>query len=244
MSAGPMTEARPVAIPIVPELRIYTHSSVFYLWPLWAVGYLMAMLTLMYGVEISLKEDGTTALFYPGSGPGVTFTVTLLLVMLITNVAVRGVWSIVVVLSLLFITVLFAYLGWWDTIIALLPKLSVFTNLGFYVFFATVVFAIWILSFFVYDRMSYWRVTPGQVTYEVVVGGGQKSYDTRGMVVEKYNEDLFRHWILGFGSGDIHISTTGARREEIVLNNVIFVDYKIRRIQQLINTEMNQEVAV
>jgi hypothetical protein len=59
----------------------------------------MALLTLLYGVEIPLKSDGGTALFYPGSGPGVTFTVTLLLVMLITHVAVRGVWSIVVVLS-------------------------------------------------------------------------------------------------------------------------------------------------
>jgi hypothetical protein len=112
------------------------------------------------------------------------------------------------------------------------------------VFFATVIVVIWMFSFFVYDRMSYWRITPGQVTYEVMVGGGQKSYDTRGMVVEKYNEDLFRHWILGFGSGDIHISTTGARKEEIILYNVLFVDYKIRRIQQLINMEMNQEVTV
>lgn len=232
-------EPRPVAIPVVDhQLIIYSRSTVFYLWPLWAVGFVMAFVTMLYGVEASLKEDGGTVLVFPGSGPGVIFTVTLLLVLVITNVAVRGVWSLVVILALLFLTVLFAYLGLWDYIIQLLPKLSVFMNLGFYVFFSTVILGLWLLAFFVYDRMSYWRVRPGQVTREVVVGGGQKSYDTRGMVVEKYNEDLFRHWILGFGSGDIHISTTGARKEEIILPNVLFVDYKIRRIQQLINMDV------
>lgn len=244
MATGTNAEKRPLAIPDTLELIVYSRSSVFYLWPLWAMGYLMALLTLLYGKEVPVINESGAALIYPSSGPGVTFTVTLLLVIFITNVAVRGVWSIVVVLGVLFLTVLFAYLGWWDVIISLLPKLSVFMNLGFYVFFATVVFLIWMFTFFVYDRMTYWRVTPGQVTYEVVVGGGQKSYDTRGMVVEKYQEDLFRHWILGFGSGDIHISTTGARKEEIVLRNVLFVDYNIRRIQQLINMEMSQEVTV
>lgn len=243
MASGTIPDTQPAVVTQVqPALIVYTHSSVFYLWPLWAVGYIMALLTWFQGVEVPLKQDGGSVLIYPGSGPGVTYAVLLLLVILITHVAVRGVWSLVVILSLLFLTVLFAYLGWWDYIISLLPRLSVFMNLGFYVFFSTVIFVIWLFGFFIYDRMSYWRITPGQVTYEVVVGGGQKSYDTRGMTVEKYQEDLFRHWILGFGSGDLRISTSGAKREELLLPNVLFVDYKIRRIQQLISTQVNQEV--
>jgi len=174
----------------------------------------------------------------------VIYAVMLLLVIMITHVAVRGVWSLVVILTVLLLTVLFAYLRWWDTIVSLLPKLSVYMNLGFYVFISTVMFIVWAFAFFVSDRMAFWRFTPGQVTYDVVVGGGQKSYDARGISVEKYSEDLFRHWILGFGSGDIRISTTGARREEILLPNVLFVDYKVRRIQQLISTLSSQAAPV
>jgi hypothetical protein len=72
--------------------------------------------------------------------------------------------------------------------------------------------------------------TPGQLTHDAVIGGAQKSYDTRGMVFEKNRQDLFRHWILGFGSGDIEISTTGARREMFNIPNVLFVYAKVGEI--------------
>jgi hypothetical protein len=41
---------------------------------------------------------------------------------------------------------------------------------------------------------------------------------------------------LGFGSGDLHITTVGARREDLVIPNVLFVDSKVRAIQKLIAT--------
>jgi hypothetical protein len=77
-------------------------------------------------------------------------------------------------------------------------------------------------------------VRPGQITHETVIGGAEKSYDTRGMVFEKHRGDLFRHWVLGFGSGDIQISTTGAKRETLYVPNVLFVNSKINEIQHLI----------
>src|SRR3712207_8475364 len=54
--------------------------------------------------------------------------------------------------------------------------------------------------------------SPGQVTHVFVLGAASKSYDTENMVLEKFRDDLFRHWILGFGSGDLHITTYGAER--------------------------------
>ena len=93
---------------------------------------------------------------------------------------------------------------------------------------------------FVYDRLSYWRVTPGQLTHDTVIGGAQKSYDTRGMVFEKHRQDLFRHWVLGLGSGDIQISTTGARRETVSIPNVLFVDAKVGEIQKMIAMSPDQ----
>jgi hypothetical protein len=61
------------------------------------------------------------------------------------------------------------------------------------------------------------------------------------MVFEKRHEDLFRHWILGLGSGDIRIATAGSRSEEIVMSNVLFVDYRVQQIQHLINLKPETE---
>jgi hypothetical protein len=155
-------------------------------------------------------------------------------VILITNVSLRGLASLVVLLAFAFTTVTLAYFGLWGDLLNWMGKVSIYMNMGFYVFFSTLVLLVWGFSEFVYDRMGYWRVTPGQMTYEKVIGGAAKSYDTRGMVFEKRRQDLFRHWVLGLGSGDILISTTGTKRETIDVPNVLFVDGKVGEIQQMI----------
>lgn len=50
-AAGPTrsVQAQPAPLPEKPkpmsELKVYSHSSLVYWWPVWAVGYLMAILT-------------------------------------------------------------------------------------------------------------------------------------------------------------------------------------------------------
>jgi len=171
---------------------------------------------------------------HPSKNLGVVYTVVFTLVILLTNVTLRGLVSVVVIVTIMFFTVLFAWLGWWDHILALLPYLGIHMNLGFYVFFSTAIFMVWALAFFVFDRMSYWRIRPGQMTFERVIGGGERSFDTRGLVFEKHLNDFFRHQILGLGSGDLRITTSGARREEINVENVLFVSRKVAEIQRLI----------
>jgi hypothetical protein len=85
--------------------------------------------------------------------------------------------------------------------------------------------------------MSYWRIKPGQVTHEFVLGAASRSYDTDNMVVEKFRDDFFRHWVLGFGSGDLHIKPYGSDREEISVPNVLFVGTKIETVQRMVATE-------
>jgi hypothetical protein len=92
----------------------------------------------------------------------------------------------------------------------------------------------WGLTTFVFDRMSYWVIKPGQITREHFWGAGSESYDTENMSLEKRRDDLFRHWLLGLGSGDLRIHTFGGRHEEIFVPNVLFVGYKIEAIQRLI----------
>jgi hypothetical protein len=191
------------------EVRIISHSGLFYWWPVWAVGFLFAALTWMEGKPATFGD--TEVIIHPSKSLGVIFTVVFLLVIVMTHLAVRGVASMTVIVSLLAVTLFFAYMGWWEDILHVLGKLAIYMNLGFYVFFSSAVFLVWVLSVGIFDRLDYWSVHPGQVVHHTFFGGGEQSFDTRGMSITKLRNDLFRHWILGLGSGDMHISATGAR---------------------------------
>jgi hypothetical protein len=224
--------------PVHPEtgqplvVYIYSHSNFFYWWPVWVVGFIMALLTRMNGELVTIGN--AEVWIHPSKDLGVVFTLTVFLVIIITNVTLRGLSSVVTILAVAFTILLLAYFEIWGTVLGWLGLVSIYMNVGFYVFFSTLIFLVWAFSVFIYDRLSYWKVKPGQITHEAVIGGAEKSYDTRGMVFEKHREDLFRHWVLGLGSGDIQISTTGARRETVYVPNVLFVDSKINEIQRLI----------
>jgi hypothetical protein len=221
-----------------PAVYVYSHSQFFYWWPVWLTAYIMAAVTWLDGEKISV---GGTAVWFPHSkNVGVVFTVLLFLILIVTNVTLRGLSSVVAILAMAFGALALAYFNLWEDVLTWMGLVSIYLNLGFYVFFGTLVFAVWFIATFVYDRMSYWRVTPGQITHENVIGGAAKSYDTRGMVFEKHRQDLFRHWVLGLGSGDIQITTTGARRETVYVPNVLFVDTKIGQIQQMIAMRPDQ----
>ena len=220
------------------EVRVYSHSTFFYWWPVWLTGYIMALVTRIDGQLVPIGNSEVW--MHRSKNLGVLFTLLFFLVILITNVTLRGLASVVAILALAFGALLLAYLGWWEEVLGWMGKVSIYMNMGFYVFFSTLVLIVWAFSVFVYDRLTYWRVTPGQLTHDTVIGGAQKSYDTRGMVFEKNRQDLFRHWILGFGSGDIEISTTGARRESFSIPNVLFVDAKVGEIQKMIAMQPDQ----
>jgi hypothetical protein len=218
-----------------PELRIYSHSSFFYWWPVWLTGFVLALITRIGGEQVTI--GGTEVWMHPSKNLGVFFGVVLFLVIVSTNVTVRGMASVIVILTVLFLTVLFAYLGWWETILSWMPHLAAYINLGFYLFFSTLLFLVWASAVFIYDHLTYWSLRPGQLIHIQVIGNQEKSYDTRGMVFEKISNDLFRHMILGLGSGDIHITTTGARKEEIQIPNVLFVGRQIKEMQELVATK-------
>lgn len=225
-------EARPVS-----ELKIYSHSSFVYWWPVWVVGYVMAILTYTQGERFQIGQDSEW--FHASSNLGVFYFLTLLLVILITNVSVRGLASGLVIMGAVLVSVLLAYFGWWDGIFVWLGGLKIHLNFGAYFWFSTVMFIVWVVSVFIVDRMSCWLIKPGQVTHEVAFGAGSKSYDTNGMMLEKHREDLFRHWLLGLGSGDIQIRTTGATKEQIDIPNVLLIGSKIEIMQRLISEEPN-----
>jgi hypothetical protein len=134
-----MTEVRKQGAPtgIRPrEVRIVAHSMLFYWWPVWAVGLLVAGLTWLGGHYLAIVPAGTQvvegfdgggdALVLPAgahlpkdpatgkprepafrvasrSGYGVVFIVVLLLVIFITNVPIRGLWSVIVIITVVLV---------------------------------------------------------------------------------------------------------------------------------------------
>jgi hypothetical protein len=220
-----------------PEVIIYGHSRLLYWWPVWVLGYVMALLTWLHpvGVQVgnrSVSVSSSTSL-------GVIFALVILLTILITTTKMRGVTSLVVVLVIGFLVLLFAFLDWWPAILAWFGHQTVFMDLGFYLFFSTGLLLLWLLTVVVFDRLSFWRVRPGQVTHEYVLGAVENSYETDNMVFIKRQNDLFRHWILGLGSGDLEMQTMGGRGVVVEVSNVLFLNWKVSKIQSLIATKPN-----
>ena len=162
----------------IDEVRIYAHSPLLFWWPVWVVGYAMAMVSYFRGGPIALNQIRSDV-FHPSSWPGVLFTMVLLLVILFTNIKMRGIYSLTFIVSVLFVTVLLAWLGWWDNILGLVPHLSLHMNFGFYLTLSTGLLLMWLAMFFLFDRLTYWRVRPGLFV----------TFDVQGIVNPAYNRD-------------------------------------------------------
>jgi len=218
------------------EVRVFSHSMLFYWWPVWAVGYLLALITRVWGEQVTFHIGGQEAVvwFHPSGSLGVIFTFVLVLVIVMTHFVVRGVASLTVIITAIAGVLFIAYMNWWDPILNALAGLRIYMNLSFYLFFSTAIFVVWALAVFVYVRLDYYVFRPGQLVHVTVLGGAEETYDARGMVLVKIRDDLFRHWILGVGSGDLHVATTGARKADFVIHNVLFVGTKLKQIEALV----------
>ncbi len=228
------TDADPVPVgaasqaAIAQEIDVYGHSTLLYWWPAWAFGFVFALLNA--GQE---KFLATAPGAQPSSALGLTYLAIVLLLIVFTNVRLRGINSVVVMLGIAFVTVFLAWVGWWDDIAKLIPYLSVHMNTGFYLVFSAGLLIIWLLMFFVFDRMTHWRIRPGQLTEVRLIGGAAESFDTNGLRFQKQSSDLFRS-LLGFGAGDLTATMPGDRGGMKELTNVIFVERKVRAIEKLI----------
>lgn len=254
------------------EIVIISHSSIFYWWPVWLVGFLMAAYTYLDGHVMALvprrtvAESSRTVAGYddprdvlvlpPGkqlpmdratetplqprfgmavsNNPGVIFAITLCLVIIITNVHMRGLWSVIVILGITLVAVLLAVLGWWDAILRTLGLIDIHINAHGYMSISLFLFAIWALTLLLYDRRMATIFSRGKVRVRQVIGGGETSYDTFGIRVEKHTDDLFRHWLLGFGSGDLTVKTSGTNAAQFDIPNVLFINRKLEQIRRML----------
>lgn len=267
------------------EIIVYHHSNLFYWWPVWAFGFLMAIITYfgdkhmaivpagtiptkaikgtatIDGQEVDLKDrdilvlaekrhhvtrkdsSGQERVLEPTiyvahqKSVGTIYLFILLLVIAITNVHMRGLWSFYILLLVVLLAIIFAVAGWWENIFAGLGQMSIHINMGGYLLLSTVLFVLWLINFAIFDRQIYIVFSPGQVRMRLEIGGGETVYDTAGMVVQKQRSDLFRHWILGFGSGDLIIRPAGVAHP-IEMPNVLAAGRTVRRIERLVKEKV------
>ena len=252
------------------RIVVYSHSMLFYWWPVWFAGFIMALLSYMSDQRLAIVPAGTVAkrdalvapegktmpvdkatqdLIQPhlriagDKNLGVLFCMILLVVIFSTNVPLRGLWSVIAILVILFLAVLFAvaHIGdrtIWDIVISYLTLLDIRMNMGGYLFVSLVLFVLWCIVFFFFDKQVYGEFTPGGFSFVEDIGAGVKAYPTLGMVVTKHRSDLFRHVILGFGSGDLVIQPHNGK--PIELANVLFAGRKDKEI----NAMLKQQVVV
>jgi hypothetical protein len=267
----------PASAPITPksEIRIISHSGLFYWWPVWAIGYLMALLTAFSGIvmaEVPAKTEvkKATALKVPlndkesqdladrmiliipkdskhippeprlhissSKNLGVVWCITLLLVITITNIPLRGLWSVIVIIFIVLLALIFALAGIWNNILETVNILDIRITLGGYVFVSTVLLILWLIAFILFDQQVYMVFTPGQFRVRLEIGEGETAYDTTGMTIQKQRSDLFRHWILGLGSGDLIVRTSGAQAHHFDLPNVLFLGRKVKEIEEMLRS--------
>jgi hypothetical protein len=163
---------------------------------------------------------------------GMVYVVVVLLVIFGTNVPLRGLWSLVAILFLFSLTVLLAYLELWGWILARLGGLHVDVSLAGYLVPSVVLLVLWLVTVFGFDPLRYIRFTAGQFVVHKDIGDAREVYDTTRVTVQKRRSDLFRHWVLGLGSGDLIINVPN-QGKEIVLPNVLFVDRRVQQIADL-----------
>lgn len=261
------------------EITIVSHSTLFYWWPVWTIGFLLGILSLLSGNRMAivpkdtevvrraevvgptkegketrykdrevlvlpapdaknpepvLSDDPVRLHIAKGKGFGVLFATVLLLVVVITNVPLRGMWSFMVIFLVVALSIIFALAGWWEVILRHLSYLDIRINAGGYFFISTILLVLWLFTVLIFDKQIYMVFTPGQFKVCTEIGGGEQTYSTIGLTLEKQRSDLFRHWILGLGSGDLIVKTTGAQAHHFEMPNVLFVGRKMQQIEDMV----------
>ncbi len=165
---------------------------------------------------------------------GVLFIATLVFVAVVSTILLRGLVSVIAVITMITIVITFSLFGWWDTILWEIGRLDVRMNAAGYLGVAIPLFLAWAAVVFIYDRQMYIVFDQGQIRYVREVGDSEIVVQTEGAILEKKRNDFFRHFMLGFGSGDLQIRTGGSSGAVIELENVLNVRRKMVVIDQML----------
>lgn len=257
------------------ELKLISHSNLFYWWPIWFLAFFMAFWTWVEDKrlaivpasgEVEKTGPGQYQMKFPGgktteslenavlnsapgsdspafrarvseqSALGAVFLIGLILTIIITNIPLRGLWSFIIIILIVLVALTISVMQAWDSIFSAIGSLHIYINLAGYLFIGVAVLILWATATFIFDRRSYIIFTPGQIKVCEHIGAAVQTYNTIGVSLEKQRDDLFRHYILGFGSGDLIVHTPGNDRRDIKLPNVLGIGWRLRTVEDMIRT--------
>lgn len=243
--------------PKATRLHVVRHYDLLYWWVVWLYAGVAWLLSnpapLGRGIRVYMVEivdgkvpqgiiDGAlkTYNFYPDPLLGIGFIATLMFVVVFIALRARGVLSAVLVLVILIAGATLYYLGLHRVIIDAFPRLRVHMNQGFYGAVFVVLFPLWLLSTFVFNRFHYYMFAHGKQIGDMHrLGGGTKTFLAHNVSIHKLPDDIFVHrilglWWLGFGTGDIEISFVDASgsTQKWVIHNVWNADRRISQIRE------------
>lgn len=218
-----------------PVLRFYSHSQLFYYWPLWVSSLAFAAITAVTGKPFVVQgaADAVPVMMVARPGLGLAYLLVLISVIVFTTVNIRGVWAALTMALLVIVGLLFHVAHLWAPILKAIGNVQFYINLDFYLWTGVVTLVAWSVVVFVFDRRHYVEVRPTQLTVVEQVGEGEKNFDTVGLVFDKQRDNFFQHWLLGFGSGDLIITTAGGERDRIYFPNVTRISKRIARLVEI-----------
>jgi hypothetical protein len=278
------------APPRTSEIKLISHSNLFYWWPVWSLAFFLAGWTYVEDsrlailpphskfTQMKVEKDGAQALVGgqftltydagkhrdldtalngesgaaymsdKGHEPfhmrisrhpalGVVFVILLVVTVVVTNVPLRGLWSFIVLLAVALLSVIISLVpGAWTGIFDAIGKLSIHLNMAGYLFIGVAILALWAVATFVFDRRAYVIFTPGQIKVCEHIGAAVEAFPTLGVSLTKQRDDLFRHYIFGFGSGDLILRFSTGDRREIRIQNVLGIGWQLKAVEDMLRT--------
>jgi MFS family permease len=217
------------------------HFDLLYWWVVWLYAAFAAGMTYTFGETVTINGKGVKMYSEPWLAIG--FLAVVLFVAIFTSVRARGAMSMILVFFIVGIAVAIHFANGWKSIFDWFPMLRLHINMGFYVAVFAILFPVWLLTTFFFNRLHYYRFKPGrQVSSVKMIGGGETNIAAHTFVTHKLDDDIFVHRVLGlwplFGTGDIEISYArpdGSVHRE-VLENVINASSKLSKINDLLGS--------
>ncbi|MEZ7956691.1 MAG: hypothetical protein QMC23_11360 [Rubritalea sp.] len=215
------------------SITFYSHSEFFYYWPLWLVSFIFGDITLFFGSHVAVEGLDTSLLVMKQTGYGLTYILVMGFSLFATGVNLRGVWALLTLICIAFAAFILLYFGVWDSALSWAVNQPVYLNHGFYLAIGVILFIPWCVVVFLFDTRKYVKIESNTVTIVYEIGEGARAFDTIGVMMEKKLDNFFKHYLLGFGSGDLIIRTSGGSSEVLYLPNVLRVDRVLRELDHV-----------
>jgi hypothetical protein len=235
------------------DIRIYSHSSLLYWWPVWALAFLLALWTILENRYMAVVPDGVTIeantitapegvsleqrLVHVSRSPlpGAIFVTVLLFVAIFSNASLRGPWALFFGASVVALVLLLSWLQWWGPISRWIGMLRIYINLGGYLTIAVPLFLVWVATIFFFDRRTYIVFSAGQLRLRDRLGEAEKVFDAMSVTFEKQAYNWFCR-LVGLGAGDLILRAGGSNREVYEMPNVVRVGRWLRLIEERLQT--------